>query len=289
MSLRHKRVERFNDMIRIGTSTMNATHLIRLQIDHIGKDNHTVIGNFSVQQTQNNTALDIRFYILSEEQFISWVVENLGKSVSFPHPKYVVFGNGNLAKMDNFQISITASYNMYLILDNRHSFSTLKNVKVSVIEEWDESTSSLDVVTTIPPHDTSLKQDVERLISSAREDLKIITPYIDMSLISEILQKHSNGVNIEIITRTKKEFTGKGAKEGFDHINKNLDKNHKTNEHIHSRIIIRDSQEALVSSADLTQDSLLGQFNAGVIVSEPSTITKLSDYFKNVWNKSSFT
>ncbi len=287
MSSRHKQIEHFNDTIKVGTG-YNGIFLIRKQIDHVGKDNHVIQGGFTVQQTANNADLDIRFYIITECQFVDWILPNITRTnTTFSYPKNTLHGS-NLEKIGNFRIQINESYSAYFLLDNRHSFSTPKEIKVLISEEWDEATSNLDLVTTIPPHDKSIKHDVERLISSSKHDLKIITPYIDMSLISEILQKHSNGVNIEIITRTRKDFAGKGAKEGFDYINKTLGKKHKTNEHIHSRIILKDSQEALVSSADLTQDSLLGQFNAGVVVSEHMIIKKLLNYFKNVWDKSSF-
>ena len=149
----------------------------------------------------------------------------------------------------------------------------------------DESITALDVVTTIPPFDKSLSQDAERLLSNTSSDLKIITPYIDMTLVSELLKIHQQGIDIQIITRTRKEFSGKGAKEAFEHIHGTIS-NHRSNDLIHSRIIIRDSQEALVSSADLTQDSLIGQFNAGILTTDSNSVSKLLDYFKQVWNKS---
>jgi hypothetical protein len=51
--------------------------------------------------------------------------------------------------------------------------------------------------------------------------------------------------------------------------------NHRMNDLVHSRVIIRDNEEALVSSADLTQDSLLTQFKAGVLTTDATMIRSL--------------
>ena len=53
-----------------------------------------------------------------------------------------------------------------------------------------------------------------------------------------------------------------------------------------AEMISRDETEAIVSSADMTQDSLLGQFNAGVLTSDKETIRKLIGFYTDVWNKS---
>lgn len=189
---------------------------------------------------------------------------------------------------NNFRLSITSSRHIYFALDNRYSTLTAKQVSVSIHEEWDEQFSSLDLVTTMPPDDKSLNDDVIQMIERSKGNLKIISPYIDISFIAEILKKIKEGVNIQIITRTREEFIGKDKKASFDYISQNIQKNHRTNAYVHSRIIIRDSNEALISSADLTQDSLVGQFNAGIIVSESNVIKKLLDYFEKVWTRSSF-
>ena len=287
MSSRHKLVEVYNKSVKVGVNT-SRTYAIVHDVNHTGKNNHTISGKFAVTQSENSKDVDVRFYTLTETQLAKWFLGNIDNSTSaFPLPSECICSSNKLVKNGEFKISVTNSFHAYFILDNRHSSSANKDVKIFISEEWDENVSSLDVVTTIPPHDKSLKQDVKRLINNATGDLKIITPYIDMSLVSELLQKHNHGVHVEIITRSKNDFTGKGAEEAFVHISKALDENHKINEHIHSRVIVRDELEALVSSADLTHDSLLGQFNVGVIVSEPIIINKLLEYFKTTWQKSS--
>ena len=284
MSTRHKQIPIIEQDFDVSTGA-NGIFLIPRQIDHGGKSNHFINVNFQVLQSNPNMAHDIRFYILNEQQLINWLL-SLRFNNQFIDPPHYVYSSGKILQA-NHRMEISESIHLCFLFDNRYSTITSKTVKVSIYEEWDEPVNQLDVVTTIPPHDASLKQGVENLINSSTKDLKILTPYIDMSLISQLLTKHKAGVTIQVITRNRSEFSNKGAKEAFNHINKNLGKNHKTNEHIHSRLMISDGHKALVSSADLTQDSLLGQFNAGILVSESEIINKLLDYFKRTWDLSS--
>ena len=52
----------------------------------------------------------------------------------------------------------------------------------------------------------------------------------------------------------------------------------------HARLIIIDSKEALISSADLTRDSLIDEFNAGIWTKDPETVRKAIEFFDNMWN-----
>lgn len=58
------------------------------------------------------------------------------------------------------------------------------------------------------------------------------------------------------------------------------------NETIHSRIVIKDDREVLVSSADFNKNSLIDQFNAGISTKDKETVRKAIEYFDNIWGKS---
>lgn len=288
MSSRHKHLQLFDDTIKVQPSSAYGFYFIPIQIDHSGKSDHKIHGSVDVKQPTTTSNFDIEFYVLTEKQLVEtflYLAQSPGATGARSIvPKRFAYNGGKISQ-HKFEIPISRSFHAYFILDNQHSFVNSKDVHLQINEEWDESITALDVVTTIPPFDKSLSQDAERLLSNVSSDLKIITPYIDMTLISELLKIHQQGIDIQIITRTRKEFSGKGAKEAFEHIHENI-RNHRSNDLIHSRIIIRDSQEALVSSADLTQDSLIGQFNAGMITTDSNSVSKLLDYFKQVWDKS---
>ena len=284
MSTRHKQAPLFNQTVQISTGA-NGFLIIPMYVDHTSKTNHFITATLQIAQPNPNMIHDVKLFVMTGSQLIEWLL-SLRFNNYFGDPIQCLYSNKQLPQ-HTYRSEVSESRSVCFLIDNRYSSVTSKTVDVSISEEWDESITSLDLVTTIPPHDDSIKQTVENLVITAKTDLKIITPYIDMSLISQLLSKHKDSINIQIITRSRSEFSNKGAKEAYNHINKNLGKNHRVNEHVHSRIIIRDSQEALVSSADLTQDSLLGQFNAGIVVSEPNIIRKLGDYFKRTWESSS--
>jgi phosphatidylserine/phosphatidylglycerophosphate/cardiolipin synthase-like enzyme len=124
------------------------------------------------------------------------------------------------------------------------------------------------------------------MITRTKKDLKVISPYIDTSFLQEIFSRQSQGVTVMIVTRPDKDFTGKDKIAALRYIKQYIKSNRKTNELVHSRVFIRDNEQALISSADITHDSLVGQFNAGVLLSDPSVIKKLLDYFVHVWDAS---
>lgn len=285
MTNRHKKVEIFNGTVNVGTGNYGV-HLIPCILDHVGKLNHKIACTFAVSQPNPNMIHDIKLYLMNELQIIEWLFNSIANTSSYLKPPIKYVHNSGQVKEGNFEKNVTQSVHGFFVLDNSYSTITSKQVSVMINEEWDENVSTLDVVTTVPPQDKSLNSDVLRIIEDSKADLKIISPYIDMSLIGELLTKHQQGVNIKIITRTKDEFNGKDKKDTFDHLQKNLKTNHKMNKNIHSRIIIRDEQEALVSSADLTYDSLIAQFNVGIVSSDVTVLKKLLEYFNIVWQKS---
>lgn len=290
MSSIHKKVRVYENTVTISAGS-DSVKYFEHSVSHIGKTNHRIYGNFLVNQPQGMDNQDIKFHIMTDIQLANWVLPFIGykpigetyREISDPTEYHYSSGR---QKKDDFDITITEDSHLFFIFNNRFSELRAKTVKVITWEEWDEIPSMLDLLTTIPPQDRSLSEAVKQIFLSAKQKLRIITPYIDMLLVSELLDLHQKGVNVIIITRNKKDFAGKDTKTAFDHIHDDLKKNHRANDLIHSRILICDDTIALVSSADLTQDSLIGQFNAGTILSDASIIKKLNNYFDQVWQKS---
>lgn len=288
MEYNHRKVEIIDKVVQVNPGATNI-QILSLPIQHSGKSNHQVRFEFLVEQPDPNVRHKIRFYVSTNHKIAKWFTENLMNvqniQLIFQLKKlgwYVedIQGNDKL-KIDN-------NTELFFVLDNRYFSTITKNVSLKIIEEWDEITSNgLSFLSTVPPYDKSLLSYSEEMIKTTSENLKIITPYIDMSLISIILDKYDEKIDIKIITRNRASFSGKSSKEAFEHIHEKLKTNHRHNDLIHSRIILKDKSEALVSSADLTQDSLLGQFNAGIVTTEKNTVMKLLEYFENVWIKSS--
>jgi len=284
MSSRHRRIALYDSAEETVVFGANGFRIFPFYIDHEGKTNHRVYGSFSVSQPRDQRILDIQLLVLDEPTLIEWLKDRGIQFNQFIAPKRFVVDSGK--RPDGRWEFEPVSGHFFLVLDNRHSSMTPKTVKFTVWEEWDEIITGLDVVVTVPPTDRALHDETIRLIKNSRKNLLIMTPYIDMEVLNEILAKISSGVPVSIITREKGEFIGKDKKAAFEHLHSRLGPNHRVNNLIHARMIVRDQEEVLVSSADLSHDSLVGQFNCGLVCSDPKIIKKAADFCNLTWTKS---
>jgi|SRR5579872_5049460 len=293
---RHKKVKLLDEEIKLD-STMKQKPLIvhRQEILNAGKANHVINGVFSVKQ-ENNSNLTIKCFILTDLQFIEWaeyyrfahtpMFSNPAKSTATDPDDFLYSSMGALRE-GSFNLKIEKENLLFFILDNRFSALTSKRVQLTIWDEWDESVLPIDVVTTTPPQDTSIDETTHKMILSAKKELKILSPYVDMYLVKPLLGQHEKGVKIFMVTRDINEVQDrKQNREALKYFQKALGINHKVNSLIHSRIIIRDELDALVSSADLTQDSLRLNYNTGIILSDPVLVQKLVNYFNQAFKDS---
>lgn len=283
MESQHKRFEVFNGLINVAAHGIHY-HFHRLK--HVGKSNHIVSVSLGVSQGQENVPSKIKFYIFSAEQLTNWIFNNLTvySNTFFLQKRNFVRHIENT--YDTFILPVTHDMELYFVLDNRYLSTITKQITLNILEEWDENVLHSDIVTTVPPQDESLKSQIEKMISVSKESLKILSPYADLSLVNRLLEKQNQGVKIQIILRKDSEVKGL-SKDGLNQIRKNFAQSHKLHEDIHSRVIIRDDIEVLVSSADLTQKSLQGQLNLGIVISDPKIVEKTLDFFNKVWQESS--
>lgn len=133
-------------------------------------------------------------------------------------------------------------------------------------------------------------EKIKQGLRSAKENIRIISPYIDMYYEDIINIKSQNPeIDIRMITRPRKDIKGtreRIAKNVLDLLNITISGNLRTQELIHSRLMIIDDKEALISSADLTRESLIDEFNAGIYTRDEETIKRCVDYFDNIWKES---
>lgn len=269
--------------------------LHREEILNAGKLNHEIHGTFKVDQgTKSN--LTVKCHILNDLQLVEFaeyfhmahpgLLVDESKS-TLTNPQTFLYSSEIALPEGNFKLKMNDENVLYFMLDNRFSKLTPKKIRLTVWEEWDESILPLDVVTTTPPQDTSIDESIQKMITSAKKHLKILSPYVDMYLIKELLEQKEKGIKIFIVTRDVDEVKKqRGNVQALQFIQDAFGENHKVNPFIHSRIIIKDDLEAMVSSADLTRDSLRSHYNAGLILSDPILLQKLLSYFKQIFKDS---
>jgi len=283
--LKHKRKQ-----LVYGEETIPARNWrwLSVDVDKTIQKNHRISGKIQVYQPaepETPRNLDIAFYIMDDYDLIEWLDRRAQQNASFIQPPNPLLKTNRIKTYDwNFVTPSSGHY--WLVWDNRYSSFTPKTIYRDAIEEWDETVagdSVADIVTTSPPIDRSLLEEVTRLVQESKSHLMIVTPYVDMQVMNEIQKKLDEGVAVYIITRPKSDFGGERAKTAFDYLRRSVKGNHRVNSQVHARFIISDYDKVLVSSADLSYDSLVAQYNAGIVCSLPDIVGGMADYFQSIW------
>lgn len=137
-------------------------------------------------------------------------------------------------------------------------------------------------------HVDDIHKTVREMFRRAKRIIRISSLFVDM-LYEELISiaKEKQELEILIITRPAKDIKGfreRIARNVLDILSVASKGNLKKIDIIHSRMIIIDDNEVLVSSADLTRDSLFDEFNAGIWTKNKDTVRKAIEYFDNIWN-----
>lgn len=133
-------------------------------------------------------------------------------------------------------------------------------------------------------HDKTLE-----MFNKASQTIRISSLYVDMLYENLIDIIQENNIEVKLIVRPRKDIQGireKIAKSVLDILNISTRGKIRTNPVIHSRMIIIDDKEALVSTSDLTRDQLFDEYNAGIWTRDPSVIESAIRFFDNVWEES---
>ena len=135
-------------------------------------------------------------------------------------------------------------------------------------------------------HVEDIQKIIRRMLHSAKSEIKILSPYIELlhdELIKLITEKPN--LSFKVITRPKGE-QAKHNQKIIDLLNKYTKGNCKNHWKLHSRIVIVDNQEVLISSSDLDRNGLIDQYNAGLWTRDKETVEDAIKFFENIWNVS---
>ena len=132
-----------------------------------------------------------------------------------------------------------------------------------------------------------INDKIVEMFSRAKHEIRIASLYIDMFYdeIINIIKKNPD-LLVKIITKAgkiegKRKKIAQNAIEQLNIVTKGNVIKSKLN---HSRMIIIDDTDVLVSSADLTRDQLIDEFNAGIWTSDEEFVRKAIEYFENIIN-----
>jgi len=133
--------------------------------------------------------------------------------------------------------------------------------------------------------DNPLNKRIEEMITQSTKSLEIMTPRID-KYYGEMKKASERGVSIRIVVLPTSEARGERKKFKKSAV-RDLKKVAEVSEIpiLHARMVISDMQRALLTTADITQDGLVDQFNYGIYSSDPRLVGESIRYFQEVWKR----
>ena len=127
-----------------------------------------------------------------------------------------------------------------------------------------------------------LSKLVKEMISNAKEQLLIITPYMDVEYTGLLMDRATASSELKIIMVTKEshQIKEKDVQKAFKLL-KGFDKiQHVTNVFTSGFVIIKDKEEVLISSGGLSKDHLDNLFNIGIFSKETDDVNLMVKFFK---------
>jgi hypothetical protein len=144
----------------------------------------------------------------------------------------------------------------------------------------------LELHVTQPPLTKNLLKIVERMIKDVKEEILIVSPYLDNQVLNILIPRAKDGIKVSVITRPLNHFNRKESKAAWNLLAGNPNIDHRYNEMCHSRMIVMDKSVVLVSSADISHDSLEGLFNAGILTDNPVIVRKSIEFIEALFKES---
>lgn len=132
--------------------------------------------------------------------------------------------------------------------------------------------------------ETTLSDKIKELIDKAEGEEVLVAGWVDsegMRLMKSLMKRN---VKFRIVTHRPTEgghFTS-DTRDVFSKLAREHAESIRILAKLHARLIISD-KEALVSTADLTKDSLGAKFEAGISTTDGFTIMKLKEFFEKLW------
>jgi hypothetical protein len=138
-------------------------------------------------------------------------------------------------------------------------------------------------------HVKEIHDKVYEMLHSAKREIRVASTRID-KFYDDItdLKRDNPGLVVKIITR-RDQVKGERKKIAISAV-RELNRATKgmvvQSELLHARLVVIDNAQALISSADLTQDQLIDEFNAGIYTSDKEVIQKVTEFFDNIYDAS---
>jgi hypothetical protein len=132
------------------------------------------------------------------------------------------------------------------------------------------------------PPKREIRSLIEQMLGRANESVRVVSPYFDGSMVDPLVKLATGGVSVSLITRPKEAQTQKAHSQALEVAQKEGIAV-KFDKMIHARLLIVDEVETLVSSADLTADSLDSNRELAARTININAVRKSIEFFDEIW------
>ncbi|MFZ3131898.1 MAG: phospholipase D-like domain-containing protein [Desulfosporosinus sp.] len=123
------------------------------------------------------------------------------------------------------------------------------------------------------------------LIASSKENIKICSPFIKTSVVTELYKRKRPKVNVELVTNFNLANFHKRSSD-LDAVNMVLCNNHQVCnfQHLHAKIYLFDENSVVITSANLTESGLQKNYEYGVFSNDIGLVNKVSSDYHTIKN-----
>lgn len=266
----------FEGEVEIPTLPLVCMKHFGFDIFHDGKNEHELDISFFVNPVKPKI---IKFYILNNEQFESYALQN----TNFLPSSFTY--NEKTHKLENYKMPITKSTRIHFFFGNAGPHAAKIPIKLIIKERWIPTSEKLQPFSGIPFESEQLSKKIQDMINSSKKSLYIISPYTDLHLTESLKSSIDRGVKAKLIIRNVKDDQNitHSVKQALPYLQRLFQKNLKISKKLHARLIIKDEQEVLVMTSDLNQDSMHNLINCGMSSTDSVAVTQFITFFNDVW------
>jgi hypothetical protein len=173
-------------------------------------------------------------------------------------------------------------------ITNHHTNSVERNLDIT----W--AVGGAVTATVIPKYsfvyntldETKLSDKVNDIVGRVEEGEVLIAEWVDsygMRLLNSLTERN---IKFRIVTHTpstaERGRASSDTREAFSKLSKEYAENVRILPKLHARLLISD-REALVSTADLTKESMGAKYEAGISTTDGMAIIQLKEFFEKLW------
>ena len=161
----------------------------------------------------------------------------------------------------------------------------LKKQNQSLRLELESYSEKFRFLVTTPDSTCTVYGDIRNSLSKAKREVLVCSPWITY-LVDEFKDFKKHG-SLKVITNFRRDDVKKGITDPDKlRVLQNMGAEVRYNNNVHAKMVIVDSEVAIISSANLTGRGLRVNYEAGVKVNDKKPVKMAEEFFYGVWEES---